>query len=556
MFRTLAALTLALSLAPALAGAQTDAGKVYGKPGHTEEAAGRPGYALTQPKSGPTPDVSDPSTRFATTDYVRDAQPCYDPRLSGVKWDGVTDDTAAMVKAVSAAISAAGNGAACVQLPKGQGKLAEVDLPAFPNGLRIIGAGEGATEILLASTKTDLFKTQTKVKNQFFDASQFAIAPPGVMGGGTSFTLNNIYAASIHAIKQFSGFNFVRCGTADYSGLTMQATSVEVHDTQTRNFKGTVIELGAGNEFRSFGNTYDTDSCDKNNASCQPLAFFVARNFSGIMLGNDDCIHCGNGFVFEPNVAGYGIEWTMIDNTQADTSAGAGWIFHAANGGRIKSVHATKLWSSSNANDGVKITQDSGGFIDDLSFVQPFVFGNDGVGIHFTRFDGMAYVVAPSISGNSKTIMNVNSGIFAEAGAGFINITGGHIGTMLGFGDWQKYNVEIGSNWNGSLTISNSNLCGFATGPFNEAGSSHFGISQTACVNPGGTATIDIGPSPFIYTASIAPTSFNIFGGSGVNVTVNGILVCTLSPCFSRAEPGQTIAVNYSKAPNMVITRD
>lgn len=509
---------------------------------------GRGAWAFDTAPTFPTPGLSAGATTAATLGIVNASQ-CYDVRRSGVVWDGTTNDSSNFLAAVVAALAETGNGGACVALPKGTGVLCDITLPVFSQGLRIVGAGMGATQVKLCSTTANLFSTTNSSLNRNFEASHFSVIPAGTQTAGTYFLIDSTFNVLIHDIYSPGGFNFAKLGP--FNGNN----NVIVTKTLTRNFKNVVFEFNKGYDLWFWANGYDSD-CARTDSACQPYAFFIVREFGGVMLESNDAIHCGTCYLFEPLTSGTEITWIFIKNGQADTCSGHGYYFHAASGTKIKGVNALQLWSSSCAGDGIRINEESGGLIGDINFVQPILLGNDGHGIYAQRLTQAMSITAPQIGGNSASNSGTNSGIYLEAGSGRATIVGGTVGAQAGNTETQKYGVAAAAGATIETRIIGTNVCGNVTGAIsNGMTADKFIVSGAACVFRGPT-TVSVGASPYTYTPTIASQQINIFGGTVSSVTVAGTQVCSSSPCSTRAAPGEAVVVTYSSTPTMISRRD
>lgn len=515
----------------------------------------------TQAKAIPTAAAGDASAFAASTAFVQKALPCYDARRSGVKWDGVTDDTVAMVQAFTDAIGAKGaaNGT-CVQLPPGKGILGQVNIPNWGIGLFVRGSGMGATTIQPASATSSLFVTPTNAGlNYSLEFADFEIAPASQPTAGTIFDISNVSGIRIHNIRQNKGFSFAKFGSNANKGVN----NVFVQNNILRNFLGApVMQLDNGYDFYTWGNAFDMDIANYGCSSdvdyaCQPSSFLTVHNWGGIFLGQDDPIHCGSCFYFDANYSGAIIQGIMATNEQADTCAGVGYYLHAASGAQIQGF-AGSVRASSCGSDGIKFNEDSGGHIYQVTLGMVHTINNGGHGVNFLSFNSSASITGLWSGANSTySHDNTYSSVAFGSGSGSVSLVNAHLGGgAVNLSERAKYNIDIGSGYSGRIAVDGGIFGTTLTGQINNLGSGLLTISNTPGINPVAAATVTPGASPWTYTATISPTHINLAGGTVSNVTIGGTSVCTATPCALTLVPGGSMVVTYSSAPTVVASKD
>lgn len=515
----------------------------------------------TQAKAIPTVAAGDASAFAASTAFVQKALPCYDARRSGVKWDGSTDDATAMVQAITDAIAAKGSAnGTCVQLPPGKGILGQVNMPNWGIGLLIKGAGMGATTIQPASATSSMWVTPTSgAMNVSLEFSDFEIAPASQPTAGTIFDISNVSGIRIHNIRQNKGFSFAKFGSNANKGVN----NVFVQNNILRNFLGApVMQLDNGYDFYTWGNAFDVDignyGCTSDvDYACQPSSFLTVHNWGGIFLGQDDPIHCGSCFYFDANYSGAVIQGIMATNEQADTCAGVGYYLHAAAGAKIQGF-AGSLRASSCGADGIKINEDVGGNIYEITLGTVHTINNGGHGLNFLRFNSTASITELWSAANSTYGHdNTYSAVAFGSGSGTVSMVNAHLGGGgVGLAERQKYNLDIGSGYSGPIAVNGGIMTTPLTAQVNNLGSGLLTIAGTPGINPVAPTTVTPGASPWTYTATISPTHINLSGGAVSNVTIGGTSVCTSTPCALTLVPGSAMVVTYSSTPTVVASKD
>lgn len=370
---------------------------------------------------------------------------CYDTQPV-LAWNGVTDDSAALVTAINNAIAASGNSAACVQLPEGTGVLCQVNIPNAPNGLKIVGYGIGATTVKPCSSTTNIF---VATAGRYLDLGSLSIMPASQQTGGTFFSLSNIYWFNIHDVRSSLGYNF---GSFSNNNAGM------VCNTDLRTFKGTVMSIAGGYDYQLCSNNhYDDDTP----ASGQASAYLLVRAVGGLYIGAVDAIHCGNCFTFNPINAGDSIEWVYVDQAAADTCSGFGWWLNAPAGTTIKGFQGQGLWGSSCALSGFRT--DGAGTIDGIALTNPRMLTNGNDGMVFASGTNID-ITAPIVSGNGTASPGTYQGIAFGPSVPAFSVTGGRIGVQSALPNTQKYNILVNGGTGHQFNITGVNLCGYVTG--------------------------------------------------------------------------------------------
>lgn len=164
------------------------------------------------------------------------------------------------------------------------------------------------------------------------------------------------------------------------------------------------------------------------------------------------------------------------------------------------------------------------------------------------------------IYNNSLVGANVKSGVYCGAGSKNIHVSGGLAGKatwLPAYTELQKFGVELDAAFNGIITVDGVDLQGNSTGPFYSNGLSALGSYVSGCpgYNPRGTGLQTVGASPYTYTADMTQESVNIYGGTGVVSTINGIAVANVSPCAFVLQPRQQVTISYATLPTMAVNK-
>lgn len=375
--------------------------------------------------------------------------PCTDTS-SVLAWDGVTDDSSALVSAITSAISASGSGAACLLLPVGKGMLCSVAIPDFPNGLTLLGRGVGATEVV--GCNSDMFQTTTTT-SKFLEIGNFRVTYPSQRGGGRVLDVSYVYNVNVHDIRANLGWDFARFQFNN---------NVMICRTDLRTFKGTVFTLNGGYDFRMCSeNNYDDD----NPGTGEVSAYLLVRRAGGIILGAIDAIHCGNCYTFNPQNINPAdpdiIEWVFVDQTVADTCSGVGWLLNPDAGATIKGFQAQGLWGSSCAGEGFRVQ--GAGTVDGISLTAPRFLGNGKDGVNLGSGANIS-IVNPTISGNSASSSNLYAGLSIGGSVSSFSVVGGYIGQTNGLPNSQHVNILVSGGTGMTFTVMGVNLCGYGSG--------------------------------------------------------------------------------------------
>jgi hypothetical protein len=181
--------------------------------------------------------------------------------------------------------------------------------------------------------------------------------------------------------------------------------------------------------------------------------------------------------------------------------------------------------------------------------------------LHGLFIDGAKEVrlTTPLVYFNSKVGSATKSGVFV-AGSGNVSIDGGLIGkdsSLPTYTELQKCGVDLDPAYSGTLTVRGTDLRGNVTSSLADNGSTAAGSSVTNCpgFNPRGTSLQTVGASPYVYTAGLTAEGVNLYGGTGVVSTINGVAVASTSPAGFLLQPRQAVSISYATVPTMAVNK-
>lgn len=371
------------------------------------------------------------------------AAPCYDT-TPVLQWNGTTDDSAALAAAIATAIAQAGTGGACVALPIGTGVLCQVTVPNFSNGLTIKGAGIGATIIRPCNKGNSIFVVSN---SRFLNIGEFSIVGH-TQSAGNLIEISGVYNVTVHDIRAIDGWNFA---------FFRNASAVSVCRTDLRTFSGAVFTIEGGYDYRFCAeNNYDDDT-----PSSEALAYMLVRTVGGLTIDGLDAIHCGNCFLFAPLNPGDSIEWVFVNQAQADTCSGNGWLLQPAAGAVIKGFQAQGIWGSSCSQNGFRTA--GAGIIDGISLSNARFLTNGTDGVYFGTGSNIQ-ISNPTISGNGTSKPGVYAGLSFGPAIRSFNVQGGIVGPSAGLPATQRNNILVASGSGKRFAIQGVTVCDPSSG--------------------------------------------------------------------------------------------
>jgi hypothetical protein len=181
--------------------------------------------------------------------------------------------------------------------------------------------------------------------------------------------------------------------------------------------------------------------------------------------------------------------------------------------------------------------------------------------LHGVNINGASNVrlTNPLIYNNSLAGVGAKDGVYVK-GSGTVTIDGGLIGkdtTLPAYTEPQKCGIELDPAYTGTLVLRGVDLRGNQSFALFDSGGTATGSSVTNCpgVNPRGTNLQTVGASPYSYTAGLSPEAVNLYGGTGVVSTVNGVAVANTVPAAFTLQPRQTVSISYATLPTMAVNK-
>ena len=470
----------------------------------------------------------------------------------GAVADGVTVSSAAFLAAYIAA-GAAGGGQVFIPASANRYIVGGLTLSLY-NNVSFVGENQttntaGGVQIQAASTSQTVF-TVSSVSGVFFENILFTSASQQTAGAYVAFTGSN------------------NCGvrnswfTQGYDNITITNGSGAMwFDTlQVRNFNHDGFYISGASADIYCNNII----MDQDNSSYTPNAGFELPYMGGsFVLTNSDILHCHCGLLVNPGAGQFSI-WGYLSNVYCDTSdfdiaasQGVGMSFSATNGGVIDGWKFDNVWAST-AYVGVKLIADdnSASKIGGMDFVNLQVLNNLTNGVQIYHCEDVDFI-NPDIYSNSAAATGTYSGVAIGPYSDSVKFSMGEIGrTPPGFSNQHSYAIELQSGFAGVLTVNGTKMRG-VSGVVLQTGTAAIGsgISQAEGFNPQGTALQTVGASPYTYTAGLSVENVNLYGGTGVVATVNGVPVANVSPCAFTLAPRQPVTITYITVPTMAVNK-
>jgi hypothetical protein len=292
-----------------------------------------------------------------------------------------------------------------------------------------------------------------------------------------------------------------------------------------------------------------------------PSNGIVLRNTGATHMSNNDFTAMANSLVIAP-ASGQTVQATFSSNNVWDAAIGYCVDINPSGTGYVESTTFTNDWCTGevgNANGVALIGANSSGSgraapIMDTKWIGGVISSIGGqTGTGFLVSD--AYSIDTTVMGT--TISGYYFGIDVQAGGshitladnsignyGFFKVTGSNtnqvgINVASGSGDW----INIHDN---RLYGNTSTALGFL------ASGTHNRVHDNLGYNPQGAGAATVGASPWTFTAGPTQTNLYIYGGTVSAVSLNGVGLCTSSPCQVDVGPYQSVVLIYSVVPTVV----
>jgi len=478
----------------------------------------------------------------------------------GALGNAINDDTAEIQAAIDAAEVTGG----VVYLPRGQYKISaalNVDASASSQAsVRIVGDGQDATMLLLASSTADgivfgsatAYATCGGVEHLSFYSTVTRTAGSAIVVDGCSqgrITDLTIQTSGGH------GLEFGR--TSSRLAVIWMVSDVTIGLAGA--FDG--IRLLSGND-RYFTNVFIAG-----NQTTGSRAIYV-KNSGGDWFNNIEAVLADVGVLVAPGT-GDQVSWPTFYNILADTNKTVGFKFDPSGTGVIRGVTCVACWASSN---GAASTSGRGFLLNgglEYLFSSPRAVNNGGHGLEIGAVNGVS-ISGGFFSGNSLGSSGTLSGISLGATSSHVRITGTRSGQTASLSNSQKYGIDITAGADNYQVVGNdltSNLTGglnnapglaatrIAAGnmPLVAASESLSGVgacsaNQFATTLNGGSAPTCAQPSFANLSSSLACSQVPAFTG---DVTTSaGSCATTLANIPTATPAAGTIVVTNTAAPS------
>lgn len=279
----------------------------------------------------------------------------------GAKCDSVTDDTAAIQRAVDA-------------MPTG-GTL------FFPGGNWIVvdGVINLNTGIIIQGSKTTLVKTAGVTTSEFFNAnnSSITIRDMRLIGPGSTVASANTYAINTSVpADRFVAQNVIISEV--WGGFRMLSTVYTIENCEVNHFKeiGVIVDQSGNTDGIGIIHNLVTSPVPES----YPYAGIKLEHAVGTIISDSE-IMGGNGGIVCDSPAGKFVTSLKIDNTYMDSSGAAGFVVYN-NGGYAQRIVISDSWMTGSLL-GNGLTIHDGAQVDGLKISNCEVNGNHSYGMAF-----------------------------------------------------------------------------------------------------------------------------------------------------------------------------
>ncbi|NVN45159.1 hypothetical protein HW537_14795 [Asaia siamensis] len=318
-----------------------------------------------------------------------------------------------------------------------------------------------------------------------------------LLNGGPVQFLNNVTA--FNASPNHAGIEVVASGAVHIvnSGMSSQGVALLIDPA----------DKGAAHAGWTVGEVFDVWATDCDFDDTQGPAIKIAPTGTGLAYSMQ-FTNVRTGFS-----SGQGV---LIDGSNISPGTGS-----PLNSG-VYNILFDNLQSVNNLKEGFKITSGTNIALSNSAILGNSAQGGGYAGIDIAGGDGI------SISGTQSTLWkniptNQTYGLLVEATfAGHLNAANNDFRNNL---NGQTASVAASS---GSVTIVNS-----------------------AGYNPRGISTLDVGSSPWTYTAGPSPETLIISGGSVSRVAIDGVAVAASTNISLTLSANQTAVITYGATPTV-----
>lgn len=468
----------------------------------------------------------------------------------GASTDGSTSSTAAFQAAI-AACGAAGGGTIFIPASPNPYIVGDINVNVY-NNISFVGENQttlaaGGVKLQASSTTASIFNVSS-VGGINFENILFTSASQQTSGAYVTFTNSNSCSIKkCHFNYGYDNININGCGSLVFDTISIRDFN---HDG--------VYITGNSNDLY-----FNYIIMDQASAIYTPNAGFELPYMGGsFVLTNSDILHCHKGLLVNPGAGQYSI-WGYLSNVFFDTSdfdiptrQGIGMSFVPTNGGIVQGWKFTNVWSST-GYIGIRLIADGTSTLSRMDFANVQVLNNYTNGVQLSVCSDVNFV-NPDIYGNSTASSGTYAGVLIGNFCESIKFSMGEIGgTISGFTNQHSYAIETQAGFTGVLTVNGTKMSAANTPPVLLTGSPAIGssISQSAGYNPVGTSLQIVGASPYTYTAGLSTEIVNLYGGTVVVTTINGVTVATASPCSFTLAPKQSAIISYATIPTMAVNK-
>lgn len=463
----------------------------------------------------------------------------------GAKGDGVTDDTAAL----QAAITAAGN--STIRFPAGNYIKSAALTVATGFAPLLIGDGIGSTRIINNSSTAGgiIFSNATSasmplgggIQNMTIDGG---VSPTIAGSSGTGVAIecaNDGFTLSNLLIRGWgNGITSDQCFNSFTTNVTV------LYNTFNAIIIGTRSGYSAGG-----GNTFSDINLSNFGSLLggTPTGIQIVQS-GGEFWDNIDITSYSTGVHIAPKASGQ-VSYQFFSSVLADTCTSLGWFIDASNSGSsIVSTMCTNCWSGFNAGNGIEI---QGAGVDDFRWVAGRIRENVNHGVEILSGNRIA-IQNSSIAANGRTTMaGTYNGINIAAGVSGFQITDNTIGNFASSSMAQGTGIYITAGTSNNVVIAD-NLSIAPAGGGVAISNNSTGTNVQISDNPGYNPVGVLGPPSFPSTTVPYTNAYGvtcrvfIHGGAITAIAINGTATGLITGSFDVAN-GETITITYSGSP-------